>query len=1380
MSKFKFDESLFREFKSSAKEGLSDIAINDEEIDKIEFELSHSSRKIQLRTDYSDFQNHIFFGSAYAAVSFALARIAEYPIFGELKDKNEWRRVNNGFENYFFDQYPKQQGYANFSSSYIEVSDHQYQVRPGTGSITFECIIKPADNIQEAQGRKAVFALYEPDGSGGAAIYFSSSIDKRIYFEVTDGSDTAILSCSYGSYVSASHHIAFAYDAANNKQTFYVDGVAIQSGTTLNLGAINPPSQKIYIGAMSSSAFGGFGSYFTGSIDDARLWISSEARSSELIKKNYYRTIHADHSGGLKLYYKFNEPDFGTRVVNYSGLDELDGVFSGAFSYNSSISSGVLASWFKDSGDIISSQTNLAVSSSLASWRMSGSLYDKENRNLIFNLVPSFFINDQEANEEMHRFLLLIARNYDQLKLYIDNIANIKDTSLNEFNNTPDQLLNLVAENYGMDIGGVYEGASALEYIFGENVLPSGSLDNSINVIRSQIKRNLLNNLIYIIKTKSTRQALEAALRSVGLEEDIININEYSLFSGGIETGRTQRTVERRVVRFATSASVCLTSSVFTGSSPSTYEVRTLFHTGSRYLTSSVISLSGAGSRFYLEVERQSLTAANAVAKLYSVSSSTTSVISSSVLSLFDNNWINFAIVRNPPAGTFKLFVTKLDRDEISISESVSASAIAFANAVPTANTNRIGSRNNINFFDGYMQEFRHWSVELSSSTILNHARDFESLEVSTFPADIATLKTHLKLNDYSGSVAGVSEAHNYVHGQAGSIYDEADLPFTASGKYITKLDPSYSYDFAINNDKIRIRNGSTFTDEDIVEDIPYLSVDMSPAISLNREIIRWFGDLEKFNNIIGQPYNKYRDELEFLNQYKHHFFAERTNNKISFKNYLNVLKWFDSNFTFFLSQLIPIDINSSLSNFVIEPHLFEYNKITYPFPSKKFSSPLLLVGSASLSPIPTSNVTARNLGLGDPGRFGSPASASAALSYNNFNYSASTPVSSALGVNFQRSSERKLLTKHLQENSGSDSVLGYGNGWYTNVITCSNYLKNVLNVNEQFHISGVHYSTEPSAMNSLYLTAAFKPINTHYTGAINGVTDQRWHWGEMNTTVELEVFTPVGYLFFGNIIDKGIGYGGGWGQLYGINKKSLVSKALFVSGSSRDRAIGINTSETKLFTDPIEKEESTNDSKIIHLWPTKEISYYRPINIEFSSSTTGSVFFTEETRAKVKAEMVGDRIDIEGFRHINISIAGKRSSISDYTTGSLCDLIFVAKFQFFNEDFGALGSFEGAFSSSLVSNKYTTRKNENEFKIVETPGRQDTGNSIFRDHEFISNFERELPKAKYMRMFLRIEGGKSIQGETGRKIAYKILVKGALFKETSLSEDRLIKVDGK
>lgn len=1395
-----FDESLFREFRSTTKEGLNDLGANQEEIDKIEFEISQSRHSINLNVDYTDFANHIFFGSALAAVNFALSRLLnDYPIDGELKEKNEWKRVNSGYENYFFNQYPKQQGYyfgitGSSQETWIEVDDHEYKFRPGTGSVCFDLVVKTDNDLEGSNIPQGLISLYEPADTDGFAAYFTSS---TLVFAMNSGGVAfEILTASYSEYVSSSHALSFVYSQPSQKQIIYIDGQLMASRSlSTPYGNVEIPSKKLYIGALSSSALGGFGFQFSGGIDDVRVWIGP-SRKEELIKRNYYRPVHADVSGGLKAYYKFNE----TSVVNNAAIDyssnQLHGTITGSFSFATNIISGTLGSFFKDSGDPIFDLANSRVVTFVDNLRTSGSYYDRENRNFIYNLIPSFFIDEGDEHDDMQRFLLLVARHYDRLKLYIEHLSNVYNVEEGEYNNTPDELLGLVARHFGLDLGNVYEGANALEYFFGEDVIPSGSLDNSIEKIRNELRRNLLGNLIYIIKTKSTRQALESSLRSLGLDEEIVNINEYSVFSGGIKTGRTDRTVERRVARFLTSSNVFLTSSTFSDVETRAYQVRTFFNSASVDLTASVFTFaSGADGTpfFYLEVERENLTSSKGVAKLYH-SGASFSPLSSSLFSMFDNEWINFYADRNPTAGDWSLFVTKLYCGEI-LSSSMTASGDSLPTpGVDAISTASLGSKNS-EPFDGFMQEFRAWSDTISSDLIVNHTKDFESLAVGDITTDIQELIVHLKLNDFTGSSDGTAPVHSYVDGELGSTYSglSSSAVYNFPGKYIQKLEPSYSYDFGINNDKIRIRDLENFTKNDVIKDIPYLSVDMSPIISLNREIIRWFGDLEKFNNLIGKPYLRYRQEVDTLNDIKYHFFNERINSKIDFKAYLQLLKWFDSNFTFFLSQLIPLDLGTSLSNFVVESHLLEHNQVPRVFPFKKHKSSSEITGSISTRPLIDVALTGEDLPLADPGRFGAAVSASADIvTTENFALFFSSSISGSTGVNFRRSDDRELLTDILQENSRSNAPEGYGNGWYITEITGANYLKNVLNVNSDFHISGVHFSGASDTSDTLYLSSNYgRPLNTHYTGAINGVQDSTWLWYKSYDLLPSNSKTQVAPSWV-----YGIGYGGAWGQLPTFNNRGRRAGTLDLnineSQLSKTFEVGLGGDINESFAQQktITVKEETDTTKTYVLWPDTES--FEPIFIQATGSNgtfdaTGSIIPINPIWTGGGSNIVAehadfwsrDIIEIKGFKNLNITIAAKRISAP---TGNDTPIKFTFRFQFFDKDLPGPDDAESALSSSFVLTgseaisgkvvpKYVSERVEHEYVI------EKIAKSTTSQHSFRANFERELPKAKYMRTYVRIEYPLSADNQSNT--GYKVLIKGTLNESTDTYQSSLLNERG-
>lgn len=1358
-----FNEELLQQFGSSKKESIDDFALDEEEVDKVEFEVSQSFQSVSLRVDYSNFANHVFFGAAYPSVYLATQRLLSpengFPWNGELKDKNEWRRINSGYDNWFFDNYPKQQGFAFFNSAsnqaWIEVRDPEQKIIPNTSSVLFEFALKAYETPIENQ---SIISYTDLAFNNGFNIGLSAS--KEIYFTIKSGSLGTTISASYSSFISSSNFISCLYDFDTHSASIFFNGEGVHSSSVATLGAITQQNLKFYIGSRLTNA--GVVEYFSGALDDVRVWHSK--RSPTLIKRNFYRTINANHSGGLKLYFKFNEPAEATyNIPDYSG-NNLYGIFTGSFSVSTNRISGTLGSWFKDGGDPIYFTNNSRVDAFLSEQQNSASYFDKENRNNIFNLVPSFFINE-EGNEEMQMFLLLVARHYDRLKLYIQHLSNVLFSNESEFNNAPDELLNVLAKNYGLDLGGVYESAGPLEYFFGEDVLVTGSLDTPIKAIRNQLRRNLVNNLSYILKSKSTKEALEASLRSLGLDENIVSISEYSTLSGGIQTTFTPKTLERRVAFLTTSSFINLTSSVYSSTNDRTYEVRVLFDTGSVSLTSSIFSILSSSQKAIsqLYIERENLTSSYGVVKLFNTGS-TSSLISSSLLPLFNNNWVSFAVVRQPTVGGVDTTLRALafDRDEMLFHFSGTQSAVG-AESKPLVASASLGTSGTLRF-KGYMQEFRAWSRALSENEVVYHARDFESLALDDFNTNINSLISYLKLNDLTGSATGTGELHDYVSSLPGSKYVgfSSSALYNFPGKFINKLEQSYSYDFAINNDKTRVRNSDELETNDTVKDIPYLSVDFSPAVSLSKQISLWFGDLAKFNNIVGQPYNKYRSEITELGVLRYNYFSNKLNNKLNFESYFNLIKWFDANFSFFLSQLIPLDIISSLSNFVIEPHLLEYNKVEHIFPYRKDERSTTIEGSSSYTPTVLTEAPGRSLATQyfDPGRFGSPISASAKIGSDAvINYTGSVSGTS-LGVNFTNRQARNMLDAFMSGNVALLAAPGYGNAFVSYCITGSqkDYYKQVLNVNTQFNISGVHYRGD--AINSNYLTSTFQPINaTTSTGSFNGVNDQRWLWnlGTLNSTT----FSPPTF-------DVGIGYGGGWGQLYAINGKSILGQ-----GPQQSNAGAIGSLSSKRFaaiSPVVDYAEGTEDRRTYILWPKlNDFDGVYIFNGDLGATGTGSV-----GKLGISASMFGEVIPIEGYKFLTFDIIGNKIA-DNLTDSSAFRVRFDVRFQFFNGDKPSPNDFETVLSSSVTGSGYTTEAVPVRWRLETVPsGDASSG----RPHSFNLNFERDLPDKKFMVVHMTVALLKS-DGTLGlnNPIGYTILTKGTLLKERNPTIDELIKI---
>lgn len=1212
------EEQLKFTYNTSQRQSFEDLGEDHEERDKIAFNVTGSGL-VDLNVDYSDFQNHIFFGSAYAASNFALARIIrDFPSDGELKEKNKWRETNTGYENWYFDNFPRRFGYFHSTSgtnsslgAWVIGHDHQGRLGFSSGSVlssfTLESVIKPAFGITGTNPFLTIGNNQDKFISFSIKKFGTNSFLTLDVIDLANG-QTSQVSANYNAFEQSANHVAASYDNLSNLASLFVNGNLIGSGSITSTGSLTPT--QVEVGHFNYSTGGFPRLYFTGQVDDVRIWNSS--RSQDLISRNHYRTIHANHSGGLKLYWKFNEPsEYGNKVVDYSGC-EIHGQLTGAYSHSVNMKSGSIVSWFRDVGDPILALNNTLVDNFVTEQRNSGTAYDEINDNMIFNLVPGYFTEGDDT-EYQQLFLLLTARHYDRLKLYVDHISNVTKATQQEFNGPPDELLDLTARHYGVDLGGIYSSAEPLQNYFGENVYSTGSMEQSLLQIKNTIKRNIVSNLNYFLKTKSTQESLRGILHAIGLNDNIVSISEFTDFSGGVKTVFSPKTVERKVARFSTTSKVNITSSVYSNTQRMVHQFRALFNTGSSYLSQSLISMENPGLIYGAWVERENLTSSNGVLKFF-VSGS--GPISSSLLPIFNGNWINFSLHSNGIIS--KYFVSSIDHNDVLFEASGSATR-SLATGVPTSVY--LGSSGS-NYFDGHMQEYRAWigSSDYNDLIASRWGRDWDLLEVPNFYSDYSKLKVHLKLDD--GDSGGF--CHNYANGETGNSYSgfSSSLEYSFPGKYIDKHEASYSYDLNIDNDKIRIREGSKLTQSDENIDIPFVSIDFSPIVSLNKEIMKWVGDIERVASIATDPLYAFRDDNTELNSIRSAFFRERVNSKINYSAFSELIKWFDTNFAYLLSQFIPADMAYSISNFVIEPHLLEHNKV------RRFAG----VGSAGRSTSLEANVSAipvmyadakhHNLGLADPGRYGAFVSASAQVGpESRMIYS-----SSSVGLNFQNELPRKVLTTLLSEDFENSSPTGYGNGFYTTTITGSEYLKNTLNVNRHFAITGVSHRTSGTGAN-LLSSSHGRP--TGFTGTFNGYQDARWLWDRRHKFSDTEYEKEYSLNFY----NFGIGYGGLYGQL--SRNRSLFGKNNFNYSFDNEFTDGIgeaSRADVKRSVDYIKFEIGDENTREEIYYPNKFYFGFIPFTIE--NATIKILGFNEN-----ESPFLSHVINVKGYKSVKVMV---------------------------------------------------------------------------------------------------------------------------------------------
>lgn len=121
-------------------------------------------------------------------------------------------------------------------------------------------------------------------------------------------------------------------------------------------------------------------------------------------------------------------------------------------------------------------------------------------------------------------------------------------------------------------------------------------------------------------------------------------------------------------------------------------------------------------------------------------------------------------------------------------------------------------------------------------------------------------------------------------------------------------------------------------------------SFEKSMQKSFDREMVNFVGGLISFNNLIGEPVNKYRKNYKMLEHLRRKFF-ETVESENQFERFVSYFRWIDKSIGYFLEQLMPATAvsNTGIED-VVESHALERNKYDHKAPfveTKEYDSGL-------------------------------------------------------------------------------------------------------------------------------------------------------------------------------------------------------------------------------------------------------------------------------------------------------------------------------------------------------------------------------------------------------------------------------------------------------
>lgn len=329
---------------------------------------------------------------------------------------------------------------------------------------------------------------------------------------------------------------------------------------------------------------------------------------------------------------------------------------------------------------------------------------------------------------------------------------------------------------------------------------------------------------------------------------------------------------------------------------------------------------------------------------------------------------LEFRGVNNTLDVTHREFSITASLSEIDARNFLSSSKRVFIGAHRTDFTDTV-----INYSDVEVGAVRYWPIYIDDYTFKAHIKDIENygskhpyknvtlLHSETENIQVPQIKT-LALNwDFdtltkadssgqftvpdasSGSIARdeygwIAAYPKYQHTGRGNFYP-ADSATAIRERYINSAKQQLP-EIINSSDMIEIRreDDNQFTREH--RPIKYFyGIEKSMYQTISEEMLNMFATIVDFNNIIGEPKNRYRQEYKAMEKLRQLFF-ERVSNTPDLDKYVDFYKWIDHNISEILLSLVPASANSSDGiQTMVESHILERNKYWNKFPTLEMKS---------------------------------------------------------------------------------------------------------------------------------------------------------------------------------------------------------------------------------------------------------------------------------------------------------------------------------------------------------------------------------------------------------------------------------------------------------
>ena len=273
----------------------------------------------------------------------------------------------------------------------------------------------------------------------------------------------------------------------------------------------------------------------------------------------------------------------------------------------------------------------------------------------------------------------------------------------------------------------------------------------------------------------------------------------------------------------------------------------------------------------------------------------------------------------------------------------------------------------NVKYWTKYLDNYTlsQHSKNIFNSGISGSYRNISALQAAGKNYDLLNLNT-LALNWDFEKVTSSDATGNFYTIDFSSGSATLRNNFSWLGKISGYQHTGYGFGFITSSTKVidrKIVNTFQFVDpEQVVADeminildeddkvfdvkrtVPgYLfTLEKSMYSAISDEMLKFFAGVIDFNNVIGEPVNRYRERYKSLEKLREIFFRRVTKTS-NVEKFVDYYKWFDDALSVIISQLVPAsaDFIPDTMN-MIEPHVLERDKYKTQFPTLEFKEPTI------------------------------------------------------------------------------------------------------------------------------------------------------------------------------------------------------------------------------------------------------------------------------------------------------------------------------------------------------------------------------------------------------------------------------------------------------